>query len=85
MDDDTGRRDNLRERAQRALPFVEFAARHRDHLDPPEPQVPEPLPHRGKVEILLGRSAVAVLEAARRVDTAVHAPNGTRRSVPGSR
>ena len=53
--DDTGRRDDLRERAQRALPFVELAARHREHLDAPEPQVPESRPHRGEVEILLGR------------------------------
>jgi hypothetical protein len=37
IDDDARRCDDLRERAQRALPFVELAARHGEHLDAPEP------------------------------------------------
>jgi hypothetical protein len=41
MDDNARRRHDLRERAWRALPFVELAARHREHLDAPEPQDPK--------------------------------------------
>jgi len=47
MADHNGRRDDLRERAQRALHssnslrvIVKLAARYREQLDPPEPQVP---------------------------------------------